>query len=390
MLTGLLFAIEEAIDDPARLVATLPFLGTTLIEHQARQLVSAGAAHIVVIGERQSPELLGALHRMGRGGVPVDAVHGAAEAAATLHPLARVVMLADGLVTTDAVVRSLAGEGGDTLLVVAADGAPPGLERIGGASAWAGAARLNARRLVEVAKLPADYDPQSTLIRIAEAAGATRVPLPPAALRDGHGIERDPLSLAQASRRIVAAAMSTRRGWFDRVLAAPLARAVMPALLARGTDTVVTAGSFALAAIVAAAALATGWLRVGMSLAVVAMLAAALGVAVAELRDQPRLRRAISLGALGSAAIAMLVLGWRCSVAAADGAALSIAVALVAVSALIERTGVEPSIWWAGAAPCMMVVAGMTLFGWPVVGLALAAGYALVTLTAAINALRSG
>ena len=243
---------------------------------------------------------------------------------------------------------------------------------------------------IAVAKLPADYDPQSTLIRIAEAAGATRVPLPPAALRDGHGIERDPLSLAQASRRIVAAAMSTRRGWFDRVLAAPLARAVMPALLARGTDTAVIAGSFALAAIVAAAALATGWLRVGMSLAVVAMLAAALGVAVAELRDQPRLRRAISLGALGSAAIAMLVLGWRCSVATADGAALSIAVALVAVSALIERTGVEPSIWWAGAAPCMMVVAGMTLFGWPVVGLALAAGYALVTLTAAIDALRSG
>ena len=390
MLTGLLFAIEEAIDDSARLVATLPFSGTTLIEHQARQLVSAGAAHIVVIGERQSPELLGALHRIGRRGVPVDAVGGAAEAAGTLHPLARVVMLADGLVTTDAVVRSLAGEGGDTLLVVPADDAPPALERIGGASAWAGAARLDARRLVALAELPPDYHPQSTLIRIAEAAGAARVALPPAALRDGHGIERDPVSLAQASRRIVAAAVSTRRGWFDRFLAAPLARAAMPALLARGTDTAVVAGAFAVAAIAAAAALAGGWLRAGMSLAVVAMVAAALVAAMAEVRDQATTRRAVALGALGTAAIGVLLLGWRCSVATANGAALSIAVALVAVAALIERTGVEPSVWWAGAAPCLVVVATLTLFGWPVAGLALAAGYALVTLAAAIDALRLG
>ena len=100
MIAGLLFAHRETDDGagPAtgRLTATLPFGGVTLIEYQARLLVAAGATHIVVLVARLTPELLGAVTRIGRRRVAVDAVRSLEEAAGKLHPLARVLMLADG------------------------------------------------------------------------------------------------------------------------------------------------------------------------------------------------------------------------------------------------------------------------------------------------------
>ena len=81
MLAGLLFATHETEDRPDRLVATLPFGGVTLIEYQARLLIGAGASQIILVATRPTPELLGAISRIGRRGVAVDAVRTAAEAA---------------------------------------------------------------------------------------------------------------------------------------------------------------------------------------------------------------------------------------------------------------------------------------------------------------------
>ena len=153
MLAGLLFAVQDADDQPERLAATLPFGGLTLVEYQARLLVAAGASQIVAGRGRPTPELLGALSRIGRRGVAVDAVRTAAEAADKLHPLARVLMIADGLVTTEEVVAELAGEGGDALLVVPEADAPAGFERVGGAHGLGRASRgCEPRRLAEVAR----------------------------------------------------------------------------------------------------------------------------------------------------------------------------------------------------------------------------------------------
>ena len=49
MLSGLLFAIDDADDRPGRLTATLPFAGVTLIEYQARLLIAAGAAQVIIV-----------------------------------------------------------------------------------------------------------------------------------------------------------------------------------------------------------------------------------------------------------------------------------------------------------------------------------------------------
>ncbi|RRB47282.1 hypothetical protein, partial [Escherichia coli] len=66
MLAGLIFATEDADDRAGVLAATLPFGGLTLIEFQARLLVAAGATHIILVVARMTPELLGAISRIGR------------------------------------------------------------------------------------------------------------------------------------------------------------------------------------------------------------------------------------------------------------------------------------------------------------------------------------
>jgi tRNA-dihydrouridine synthase len=71
--------------------------------------------------------------------VVVDTVRSAVEAAEKLHPLSRLVVLADGLITTeDTIAHVLRDTGHDALMVVPEAGAEPGLERVGSQMAWAG------------------------------------------------------------------------------------------------------------------------------------------------------------------------------------------------------------------------------------------------------------
>ena len=124
-------------------------------------------------------------NRIARRGIAVDTVRSAAEAAEKLHPLSRVLMLADGLTTTPPVIATMAREGGDALLVVEEDVGEGAFERVGGGMAWAGIARLDPRRIAELAALPRDYDMEATLVRLAAQSHATHVRLSADALVQG-------------------------------------------------------------------------------------------------------------------------------------------------------------------------------------------------------------
>ena len=390
MLVGLLFAIEAAADQPGTLVACLPFAGATLIEHQARRLIAAGVSQIVVVGRDPSPALLGALHRIGRRGITLDAVSGMAEAAERLHPLSRVLVLADGLVTTDAAIAALDRRPpGDALLTVASDGAPATLERIGGASAWAGIARLDARRVGEAARLPADYDPQSSLVRVAEAAGAAHLMLPLAAVRDGHGVERDVAALTRRARRLMAGAAGERHGWFDRLVTVPLARLLLPRLVATAVPTGVAAGVTAAIGSAGLALVWTGSPRAGMLLALAATIAAALSTTLAVLRDDARLALAGVWSQSLLPALAVLMLGQRLTVVRVDGGPLVTALTLVVAAGLAERALVGERGGWSGSPPgYLLIVTALVAAGAALSGLVIGAAYAAATLAAIIEKTR--
>lgn len=392
MLAGLIFAVQDADDRPGTLAATLPFAGLTVIEYQARLLIDAGASQIVVVVARLTPELLGAVARIGRRGVTVDAVRTAAEASAKLHPLARLLVLAEGLVTTEPVIAPLANEGRDTLLVVTDEDASGGFERIGGGWLWAGAARLDARRLSEVAAMPRDYDVQSALLHAAGQAGAAHLPLSDAEARAGHGIERRGAALDERSRAVMAATIAARPGWFDRWIVRPLGRVALPHVLRRavpGAAVATGAGALALSGWIGIAA---SYETLGLALTLAGVTLASLGSAYAWLRDEAGLSRTLTIGASVAPAVAALLLGRAVDLTAGGATAEVVAVALISAVALGERaiTGLARPIWWGSPPGYLLIVTLMTVLGAPTLGLSIAALYALATLAAAIETLKRG
>ncbi len=390
MLAGLLFATHDALDRPDALTATLPFGGTTLIEFQARTLVELGASQIIILVSRLTPELLGAISRIGRRGVAVDPVRSAAEASEKLHPLARLLVLADGLITSAGMVAPLAGEGPDALLVVEGSAAPAGFERVGGNAAWAGVARLAPARVVDVTRLPRDYDMQSALVRVAEQARAAHMLLPRGALADGHGIEHRAAAIAEHGRAILAASVAHRTAWFDRWLIAPVARIALPRLVERAAPSLALAAGAAVAGVAGVAALVLGHASVGLLLLLLAVFPLALGSTLSRLRDETAMALAQEVASAVLAVAGVLLLGRAVDVGTGRAGASIVAIALVVVAALAERAAL-PRLrrrWWATPPAYLLLLLPFAGLHWPVLGLVVAAVYATATLAAAIEALR--
>ncbi|MDF0488982.1 hypothetical protein PX554_12635 [Sphingomonas sp. H39-1-10] len=382
MLAGLIFATEDAEDRAGTLAETLPFGGLTLIEFQARLLIAAGATQIVLAVARMTPGLLGAISRIGRRGVTVDAVRTAAEAVETLHPLARVAVVADGVVTTGDTVALLAAERGDTLLV--ADDGDDRFERIGVSTAWAGLALIEVARIKDVAAMPHDYDFQSTLLRIVAQSGARQIRLPKSA-ESTHGIERDSQALARWGNAIVATLMARPVRWADRYATALPARLSLPPLLARGAPSWAFSLGAAVAGLGGLAAILSGWLAIGLVVLLAAMLLATIGHTLAWLRDEALPARLLAVAAPVMAAASLLAVG------GATHSALGWALALGAVIAggLVERIALAawPHRWWSSLTAAPIVMLPFALFGYPLVALGAAGLYATATLAAAIETL---
>ncbi|RYY45604.1 MAG: hypothetical protein EOP59_04185 [Sphingomonadales bacterium] len=385
MLAGLLFATHDTEDQPDRLTATLPFGGVTLIEYQARLLIGAGAGHILVAVSRVTPALLGAVSRAAKRGVPVDIVRSAAEAAARVHPLAHVVVVADGLVTTDDVIDKMAGEGKDAILVTQDPAAS--LERIDARNCWAGVAHTPARRIKDIADFPPDYDFQSTLLRAIVQAGAEQVPLSAGAVRAGHGVEREGAALASRSNAVLAALTERRTSWADRHVFTRVARMVLPKVVERGIPAwlLMAGGALTGAAATALIAFGYGW---GAGIAIPGVAALATGAALSALRGEEKsaLMQEALIGAIVGAVVGALGLLEMRVDQTLDGVIL--ALVTIAATAIAERSQAVIRRWWGSPAAYLLLVTPFAMAGRVSWGLAAIAIYAFVTLAAAVESKR--
>lgn len=388
MIVGLLFATSEAEDRPGVLAATLPFGASTLIEHQARLLQNAGATHVVVVVQRLTPELLAAIARLTRRGLTVDTARFAADVLARAHPLARLVMVADALVTTDTVVRAFAEGSGDLLLTVAPDA--PGataLERLGAGTRWGGVARLDHARLVEAAALPADYDLQSTLLRAAEQAGARHLALTDAAAGAIHGVERRAAALETRGRAALATSIRPGARWFDRYVTAPLARWAIPMLARRGVPSRMAALAGGATSLLGLILVAAGFAGVGLVAALIGAIMLSIVSILADARDEDGLAQLSRVGPIAVGAAALALVAWR----QGDVVAIVLAAAGLANGGLAERAvGAvrRRGAWWMSPAGALAALTLVTLAREPLAGIAIVAVYATATLAAAIEALR--
>lgn len=245
-LAALIAAYREAGEGV--LCATLPVAGRSLLERQARLAASAGAEKIVLLLERLPPELIAAIDRLRREGISPIIARSVAEAAGTIEPQDRLLLIADGVVADPAQFERMASLAGKGLLTLPDQGYDDRYERIDHQTRWAGLAMLDGALLRETAAMLGEWDLQSTLLRRAVQAEVRQI-----AARDeaGDGFLRvieGSGDLAAVEGRIASSAAAPGKGWLGHFVLAPVERWLTRLLL----PTAVT----------------SDWLRLGMLLLV--------------------------------------------------------------------------------------------------------------------------
>lgn len=262
-LAALIAAYHESAE-PGVLRATLPLAGRTVVERQVRLAVAAGAAPVVVLVERMPAALTAALDRLRRERLPVQLARRAEEAAELVDPSDRLLLIADGAIAEPTQLARLAA-GEEPAVLTVADGVFGELhERIDATSRWAGLAAIDGAMLRDTAAMLRDWDLQSTLLRRALQAGARHIAVDgPAAILDSRA------GLVNLERQILASADEARGDWASRLLA-PLERAVTRLLMTGPLGPSALGLTAAALTALGAAAFASGWLRSGLALLLLA------------------------------------------------------------------------------------------------------------------------
>jgi hypothetical protein len=388
MLVGLIFAIEEAGDRPGTLVATLPFGGMTLLEYQVRMLAGAGAEQVLVAVGKMTPALIAAVNRAAKRDLAIDIVRSAEEAADKVSGAGRVLVLADGLVTTDPVIDKMAQDGREALLVTDDAESAAAIERLDMRDCWAGIARISVPQLQQIAHMPEDYDVQSALLRVAAQGGAEHVALPASWLRGGHAVERSAEGLAQRNTGVLAILTERRTGWADRWVFTRIARAVLPELVSRNVPAWGLLAGAGVLGIGALGAIAAGWAGTGLVASLLATAGLATGAAMAGLRGEEGRAQRLEWVIFALFATVALLGGWVGRFAIGSWTPLVLAAVAVAAQLLVERAPSRPRRWWASPSAHLLLLTPFALAGLLPWGLGLSALYAFGTLSAAVEGTR--
>ena len=388
MLAGLIFAIDEAADRPGTLAATLPFGGMTLLEYQVRLLTGAGAGQVMVAVGRMTPALLNAVNRAVKRGAKVEIVRSAEEASEKIDPAARVLVLADGLVTTDPVIDRMAAEGAEALLVTDDPASPAAIERLDMKDCWAGIARVSGKQLGEIATMPSDYDFQSALLRVAVQAGAEHVMLTPSWAKSGHVVERSAAALATRGNDVLAALTERRTSWADRWVFNRLARMTLPRLTTRNVPGWALEAGGVLFAIGALGGIGWGWPGAGTVAALMSTALIAGGAAMAALGGKTRRADLLEIGITVLFAAVTLGVGADERIRTYEWTPVVLALVAVGCQILVERAPARHQRWWSSPAAHLLILTPFVLANWAAAGLAVVAIYAFATLAAAVEGSR--
>jgi hypothetical protein len=245
-LAALIAAYRETGDGV--LCATLPLAGRSVVERQARLAASAGAEKIVLLLERLPPDLIAAIDRLRREGVSPIIARSVEEAARTIEPQDRLMMIADGMVADPAHFERVAALSGKGLLTLPDQGYDDRHERIDHQTRWAGLAMLDGASLRDTAAMLGEWDLQSTLLRRAVQAGVRQIAAREDASNGFLHLVEGSSDLATVEGRIAASAAVPGKNWLGRFVLAPIERWLTRLLL----PTAVT----------------SDWLRAGMLLLV--------------------------------------------------------------------------------------------------------------------------
>jgi len=280
--TALIGAYEPG-PGPGGLRALLPLAGMSVVEHQARRAIEAGAARVLLLIDEGPGELLEAVARLRHDGIQTGMAQGIDQVADAVGEDETVLLIAEACLPEVGLLRAVGRAHVPALAVLPDTPEHSQFERIDAEQRWAGVALLDGHRLAETAAMIGAWDPVSTLLRRAVQEGAGRIDAARAPI-----LATDAAALAAAERAILAGARKPADDLIGRVLFAPTEELAMPLLLARKTEANVVAGVGALLAFVGGALSLAGWRWLPLIGLLLSGLAAAGAARLGRIRQRSR------------------------------------------------------------------------------------------------------
>jgi len=377
--TALIGAYEPG-PGPGGLRALLPLAGMSVVEHQARRAVEAGAACVLLLIDEGPGELLEAVARLRHDGIQTGMAQGIDQVADAVGEDETVLLIAEACLPEVGLLRAVCRARVPALAVLPDTTEHSQFERIDAEQRWAGVALLDGHRLAETAAMIGAWDPVSTLLRRAVQEGAGRIDAARAPI-----LATDAAALAAAERAILTGARKPAEDLIGRVLFAPTEELAMPLLLARKTEANMVAGAGALLAFVGGALSLAGWRWLPLIGLLLSGLAAAGAARLGRIRQRSRFQERL-FGWVRLAGVGLGVAGLSRLLVTASGqwgwwltGALLVA-AMLGLSAERRLNPAKPPIWLASVDTLIWAMLPFAAFGHWDWGLGAVTFYAVASL----------
>ena len=184
MRIALLSAVESLSDKDGLPRAYARIGGRSVLERQLDFAIAMGCEQVACLSATLPPELIDVQHVAETKGLKFQVIRDARPLSGLVCGSDEILVIGDGLLFDESGAAETLGDGRTVLTFPAEDAVPAGFERLDSEHAWAGIFLGKGSLVEQLPDLPADIDPQSTLLRLALQSGTKTVRLPASALTD--------------------------------------------------------------------------------------------------------------------------------------------------------------------------------------------------------------
>ncbi len=186
MRVALLSSVEEFSGGEGKPRAFARVGGRRILQRQVDFAISMGCEQIACLSDGLHPELVELQQAVENAGAQFQVIRDARPLSGLVKAADELLVIADGL-AFDEELASQHLDGGKTVLTLSAEKAvPESFERLDREFAWAGIMLANGSLVEKLADMPADVDPQSSLLRLALQSGTKTGEIAESALSDHH------------------------------------------------------------------------------------------------------------------------------------------------------------------------------------------------------------
>lgn len=197
MLVALLSSQELASDAGSTPRGFLRVGGQSILSRQVSFALNSGCERIICLVDDLSPEIVDIQHRAERAGAVFHAVRSTINLSGMVSIADDLLVISDGLAFDTDIAAAHIGPHRSVLTIAADPAVNTGFERLDRDRAWAGIMVIAGALVEQLAEMPSDIDPQSSLLRLALQNGTGCVAVPDKAVTDSHWVLASSAQLAQ-------------------------------------------------------------------------------------------------------------------------------------------------------------------------------------------------